>query len=405
MQLRKPKMIVAILLVLTAGIFALTVGTACRTENAAAKPQQEASPQATGKQVPVVLSEARTMTFETRIEVSGTVSAERYALVSARIPGVLDAIYADEGDVVEAGETKLFQTDALKVTKAVAIARHDLTVAECSLKETLAQRDKVLANHRLAQSDVRRYEELLKTNAIAAQVVDQQRAQCQACDADIAHVEALLDLADARLEQARLNLTIAEKDLADSLVTAPISGRVSERLREPGEMAAAGTPVLRIEDLARLEVSVFLPEECYAEIVPGETRAEVRVGEGEVGALAVSYKSPTVNPKLRTFEVKTLIESPPQGVVPGRLCRVAIVTDSRPGVGVPAGAVQTRDGKSVVFTVRDGKAAMVAVEPGGEMAGWREILTGASAGMPIVSMGQTLIEEGTPVVVVTEDGR
>ena len=70
--------------------------------------------------------------------------------------------------------------------------------------------------------------------------------------------QALIDLANAQLEQARLALTIAEKDLADSLVFAPINGWISERFCEPGEMAAPGTPVLRIEDLSVLEVSVFL---------------------------------------------------------------------------------------------------------------------------------------------------
>ena len=109
---------------------------------------------------------------------------------------------------------------------------------------------------------------MLKTNAVAAQVAEQQETELQQCDADVKHTQALIDLAKAQLEQARLSLTIAEKDLGDSLVVAPVSGWVSERFREPGEMAGAGTPVLRIEDLSLLEISVFLPEEYYAHVVP-----------------------------------------------------------------------------------------------------------------------------------------
>jgi RND family efflux transporter MFP subunit len=407
MKIPKTKAFAAILVVPLAAALALVFGPAWRTEHATAESQNGATSPASesgGKQIPVVVTEALRRTFESRITVSGSVSAERYAMVSARIPGTLDAIYVDEGDCVEAGKTKLFQTDSVKLSKAVAIAQHDLTVAECSVQEKRAQMEKSLAMQNQSRTDVKRYEELLKTSAIAAQVVDQQRAQCQACDADVKHSQATIDLATAQLEQARLNVKIAEKDMADSLVLAPIDGRVSERFREPGEMAGAGTPVLRIEDLSRLEVSVFLPAEAYAKIVPGSTAARICAGSVDVGSRPVSYKSPTVNPKLRTFEVKALVQSPPDGVVPGCLAEVVIVTDSRPGVGVPSGAVQTRGGRSVVFAVAEGRAKMLPVKIGGQMEGWTEITEGLEPGMPVISMGQMLVDDGTPVSIVTEGG-
>ena len=375
-------------------VVAITLGATgvLQTRRAEADSDGDDASQADGggkKQVPVVLTPARAMTFETRFVVSGSVHAERYALVSARIPGTLDEILVDEGDRVQAGTTKLFQTDALKLTKAVAIATQDLAVAQASVQEKHALLAKDVASRCQALNDVKRYRELLKRNAVAAQVAERQETELQQCDADVRHTQALIELAAARLEQARLNLTIAEKDLGDSLVVAPIGGRVSERLREPGEMAAAGTPVLRIEDLSVLEVSVFLPEQAYTSVQPGKTKMRIRVGSVDLGERPVSYKSPTMHHKMRTFEVKGLVASPPEGVVPGCLAEVAIVADSRPGVGVPAGAMQTRGNRSVLFTVEGDRAKMVPVKTGREMDGWLEILEGLAAGMPVVSMGQT----------------
>lgn len=357
------------------------------------------------KRIPVVLTAAKTMTFENRIVVSGSVHAKCYAMVSARIPGTLDAVFVDEGDRVEAGGTQLFQTDSLKLTKAVDIAKQDLAVAEASVEEKRALLTRDLAAQQQANADVARYRELLKRNAVAGQAAEQQETRVQQCDADVQHTEALIDLAAAQLEQARLALTIAEKDLADSLVAAPISGWVSERFCEPGEMAGAGTPVLRIEDTAVLEVSVFLPEQFYAHVLPRKTKMRVEVGDIDLGQHAVSYKSPTVHQKLRTFAVKGLVESPPEGVVPGCLAEVTIVTDSREGIGVPSGAVQTRAGESVVFVVEGEKARMLPVTTGADMEGWLEVLEGLASGEPVVSMGQALIEEDAPVSIVTEDDR
>ena len=163
------------------------------------------------KQVPVVLTPARQMTFESRIVVSGSVHAERYALVSARIRAPSTKSSWTRGDGVRAGETKLFQTDALKLTKAVAISRQDLAVAQASVQEKQALLAKDLAARTQALNDVKRYRELLKRNAVAAQVAEQQETELQQCDADVRHTQALIDLAAAQLEQARLNLTIAER--------------------------------------------------------------------------------------------------------------------------------------------------------------------------------------------------
>lgn len=356
-----------------------------------------------GKRIPVVLTSAKEMTFEDSVVVSGSVQAKNYTLVSARIPGPLDAIYVDEGDRVEAGKTKLFQTDSLKLTKALAVAHQALTVAECSVAEARARLEQALADKEQAERDLKRYQELARDNAVPIQLLEKQETGYRQATAAVKDVEALIALREAQLEQARLSLAIAEKDLADSLVVAPISGRVSQRFKEPGEMAAAGTPVLKIEDLSVLEISVFLPAEYYTRVVPGQTQMRAQVGGFDLGTRPVSYKSPTVDRKLRTFEVKGLVESPPPGVAPGCLAEVAIVMDQRTGVGVPTVAIGQRGGHSVVFLVEGEQARMVQVKTGREISGWTEVVEGdVTAQTPIITMGQHLVEDGTPVSVVKE---
>ena len=356
-----------------------------------------------GKRIPVVLTPAKTMTFEDRIVVAGSIEAKQFALVSARIPGTLDAVYVDEGDSVEAGKTKLFQTDSLKLIKAVAMAEQGLSVAECSVKEKEARLEQVLADKEQAEVDMKRYQELGQHNAVPKQLVEHQESKFKQALAMIKHAEALLALEKNKLEQDRLSLMMTEKDLADSLVLSPISGRVSKRSKEPGEMAAAGTPVLRIEDLSVVEIEAFLPEQYYARVVVGQTKIRVRVAGMDLGTRPVTYKSPTVNPKLRTFEVEGVIESPPAGLVPGCLAEITIVMDSRLGVGVPTAAVQQRGGRSVVFAVDGEQARMIQIKTGREMDGWTEIVKGElPAGAPVVTMGQHLVEDGTPVSLTQE---
>ena len=354
------------------------------------------------KRIPVVLTSAKEMTFESAVVVSGNVQAKNYALVSARIPGPLDAVYVDEGDLVEANKTRLFQTDSLKLEKAVAMAEQGLTVAEHSVREKEASLEQVLASKEQAKVDLERYQELIRHNAVPRQLFEQQESRFKQASAMVRHSEALLALEKTKLEQDRVLLTMSQKDLSDALVIAPISGRVSQRFIEPGEMATAGTPVVKIEDLSVLEISVFLPEEYYAQVEPGKTRMRIKVSGIELDIRPVTYKSPTVNSKLRTFEVKSLVESPPRGVAPGCLAEVTIVLDERSGIGVPTRAIGQRGGNSVVFLVEEEKARMVlVVKTGRTTRNWSEIVEGdVTTESPVLTMGQNLVEDGTLVSVV-----
>jgi RND family efflux transporter MFP subunit len=356
--------------------------------------------------VPVVVTGARQMTFESGAVVSGNVQAKNCALVSARMPGPLDSVFADEGDVVEAGKTQLFQTDSVKLTKAVALARQGLTVAECTVREKQASLEQTMAQIDQANSDLKRYRELAKEHAISAQMVEQQDSQVKQAEAMVRHQKALIELANAELEQANLSLMMAEKDLADSLVLAPISGRICERMKEPGEMAAPGTPIMKIEDPSVLEIAVHIPEAFYSRVKPGETSMRVNVSGTDLGSLPVTYKSPSVHSKMRTFEVQAIVESPPAGVVPGCLAEVSIVLDARSGIGIPTSAIQKRGGKDVAFVVENGTARMIVVGTGRESQGWTEVTaTALAAGAPVVTMGQTLVEDGTAVTLVEEGGK
>lgn len=392
--------------VVVVGICTLAAGAFLVSKSGHAKEKVPASEHSASPRprIPVVVTPAKEMTFESRVVVSGNVEAKHFALVSARIPGPLDAVFVDEGDVVEAGKTQLFQTDSVKLSKAVALAGQQLTVAECSVREKQASLEQSIAQNDQAAKDLERYRELARQNAVSAQMYEQQSTQARQAEAMVTHKRALVSLAEAELEQARLSLKMAEKDLADSLVAAPINGRVSERMKEPGEMAAPGTPIVKIEDLSVLEVSVFIPEEFYGRVQPGETRMRIRVGGTDLGTYRVTHKSPTVYSKLRTFEVKGIIEKPPEEVVPGCLAEVAIVLDGRPGAGVPTGAIQQRGGRKVVFAVEGDLARMIPVETGREMEGWTEVTAdNLPAGTEVVTLGQTLIEDGTAVSLVKED--
>ena len=353
--------------------------------------------------VPVITVRAQDVaarTFERRLTVQGTLEAKNFANVAARADGNLEEIWVDKGDYVEAGKTKLFQVDAANRQNSLTIAVQNLAVAEASLAVAQAAAQKAEAEALKATLDKERYERLHRAGNVSDNEYERAQVQFESADAGLAVARAQVDLAERQLKQADAARAIAKKNVDDARVVAPISGYVSARSAEPGEQMSVGRVVLRIEDLAVLEAAAFLPAQYYTEVEPGQTKFRLEINGAEAGWHTVTYRSPTINTTLRTFEVKGRIENAGAAAVPGSMADLSLVFESRTGLGVPAPAVLVRNEKNVVFVIKDGLAHQREVQPGLRNDGWLEILSGLNAGEVVVTEGQTQLRDGQPVDVL-----
>lgn len=352
----------------------------------------------------VVTTPARVRDFEQVLMVQGNVESKNFAMVSPRVPGTIETILVEEGDAVTAGQTKLFTTDAANLENSVQVKQHATIVAQSSSREATANLERVTIDLEKAELDYHRFERLREKQAVTADAFEQQRSRYRQLQAARKLAEAQVELAAAKEAQSEAELAIAQKDLADAVVAAPIDGKVSLRLQEPGEMGGPGQPVLRIDDISVVDVVAFLPAQYYGAVVPGQTPMRVEVSGADIGPQVVSYRSPTIHPKLRTFEIKCVLEDPPEGVTSGAMAWITVVLEARTGPGVPSEAIQQRGGRSVIFVVENDTTREIPVEAGIESDGWTEIREGdLKEEASVITMGQYMVEAGTPVTVQQEE--
>ncbi len=354
--------------------------------------------------VPVVTTILETRDFERVLVVQGNLESKNLAVVSPRIPGTIEQIYLDEGDEVIEGQSRLFKTDSVKLEEAVQIQQRLIDVEESVRHQAIANLEKTEADFHKAELDYHRFERLFEKKAVTADAFEQQQSRYKQLRATVKLANANVDLATANVQKAKADLAISEKDLADTIVYAPINGKISHRFKEPGEMGRPGEPVLRIDDTFLIEISAYLPAQYYAEIIPGETKINVIVSGETLGQLPVYYKSTTINPKLRTFEVKCLLDNPSETIAPGAMAQISVILESRKGLGVPSVAIQQRGGKPVIFTVSEGKSHEVEIQTGIENDGWTEVISDKlNERSLVVTMGQDMLDDGQLVSVQKED--
>jgi len=357
--------------------------------------------------VPVIAREAFVITeplqkkeFIWRLPLQGSVESAHEAKVSPRIPGPIEAIFVKEGDRVEAGITCLFQIDSMKLQKNVEIRKQEMEVARYSLKEKQTRLKQAQADLEKAQMDMTRVRLMWEDNSTSKDNLEKAQLKYRVSELSVEHAQAIIDLAGEQFKQAELAVKIAEKDYADSRVFAPMNGIVVSRMQEAGEMAAPGKPILVIKDPDHIEVVAHLPADYYHSVITGSTTALISTSGEDSAEAIISFKSPVINPALRTFQIKCQYPGRATRMIPGELANIVVVLSRRQGHAVPDSAILNRDGHRVIFTAESGKARMIKVECGLENDGMTEIFSDQlKPETKVIVRGQNMLEEGQAISI------
>jgi HlyD family secretion protein len=246
--------------------------------------------------------------------------------IATKTPGRIQEILVREGDFVTVGQV-LARMDTTQLHAQLRQAEAQLRRAIISVdtaKSLVAQREAerksataVIAqcNAELDTADrkLQRSEQLIRTNAVPQQVLDDDRAAAEGAKAAVAAAEAQRAAAEAAISSARAQVVDAEAsidaaraaiesikaDINDSALMAPRDGRVQFRVAQPGEVLTAGGRVLNLVDLGEVYMTFFLPT-------------------AQAGRVAIGS------------EVRLVLDAAPQWVIPAKATFVASVAQFTP---------------------------------------------------------------------------
>jgi len=307
----------------------LAMLTGCGASNDAAEAPDAVA--ATG----VTVARAEAVEFGERFSVSGTLTAERQAQLSARADGLVSRMHVDAGDQVEAGQV-LLELDPAVARQALLRARAAAAEAAAAVRE---------AERLLAEA-----QRLIEHRVIAATEVDARAAT--------------LELARASAASARASVREQEEIVARHALPAPFAGVVAEKLTEAGEWVQRGTPVLSLVATDRVRLDLRVPQERF-ERIDGDTRVHVRadaLGGAEVPA-RVGARVPVTDPDARTFLLRLLLDDPQGRLLPGTSAsaEISLAHSDAGAVAIHRDALLRQpDGSHGVYVVEDAEGRSVA---------------------------------------------
>ncbi|MCW9030323.1 MAG: efflux RND transporter periplasmic adaptor subunit [Gammaproteobacteria bacterium] len=251
---------------------------------------------------------ARNVYIDEERVLDGLVEAVHQATISAQTSGRVVKIHVDVDDAVNKGDI----------------------LVEFRNKDQMASYKVAKAAFDEAESEFKRIEDIYSKKLVAKTALDRASASYKS--------------AKARLEQAN-------EALENTIVRAPYSGIVVKRHIELGELAKSGQPLMTGLSLEALRANVALPQDLV-NIVRKQKKATAILKNGQRLAVTNITVSPYADAKNHTFQMRAELPKGDFGIYPGMFIKVAIVSDIKQSLLVPAAAVARRSEVSAVY-VRD----------------------------------------------------
>jgi HlyD family secretion protein len=343
----------------------LMFATGCQEPQAEAETRQGAR-QSTGEGqsssgvASVDVEVARRGSLQDALEYTGTTEPNQEISLRSQAEGQVLSLRVDVGDRVQKGQV-LAQLDDSVLLTAVAEAEAEadalsaeVAQARAQVSDAQTQVQQARLTLQQAQSDLNRFEQLYRDGAIAQQEVEQSRTEARTAAQALRSAQEVVRTRQQQVATAQRRVSAQQAVVARererqsyALLRSPVEGVVLQQTTEVGNLAQAGSEILKLGDFKQVKVRVQVSE---------LERGAVRVGQSVQVKLdafpkqqfvgRVSRISPVADPTARLIPVEVILPNSDRRIGSGLLARVSFDLQANSQVIVPETALQTNRRRS-----------------------------------------------------------
>jgi RND family efflux transporter MFP subunit len=341
------------------------------------------------------------------IQATGTLMAEERADVAAETSGRVVAAPIERGTALGQGAELIqlspAETDAqareADANAAQIEARLGVTAEKPFDVDSVPEVQNAKASYDLAQSEFARIRSLLDQRVVSQSEFDQRRTQVEATRQQYEAAKNGAAQQYQSLQAARARVSLARKALDDTIVRAPFSGIVAERLVSVGDYVTRGMKVAVVVRINPLRAQLTVPEQFISAVAVGQPITfEVDAYSGRQFRGTIRYVSPTLQADQRALTVEAVVPNPGNELKPGLFATARIQQPKQTlAILVPVSAVQTAAGTSRVWVVNGDRVEERVVTIGQPLDTLVEVTSGLKAGERVATTNVAQLTDGMAV--------
>jgi RND family efflux transporter MFP subunit len=384
--------------------------TSCKSDYQASTRQGQGRPGANLPARKVKTVAVAETPFGETVTANGTLAAYDQTTVSVKVPGRVRTMTVDLGTVVNKGQViaQLEPQDySLRVQQAqasLAQARARLGLAPEGNDDRIDPEQTATVRQARAVLDEARHNrdraaQLVQQGVIAKAEFDSANATFKVAEGRYQDAYEEIRNRQGVLAQRRSELALAQQQLKDTAVVAPLDGIVQEKRTSIGEYLAAGAPVVNIVRMDPLRLRAEIPERESHSVRSGQNVRVSVEGDENVYVGKIMRLSPVIAEQNRMLMVEADVRNNGK-LRPGSFAHAEIVTnDAKMAVTVPNNAIVNFAGIEKVIIVQNGKALEKPITTGRRGNEFTEIVAGINVGEKVV-LDPGNLQSGQPVEVV-----
>jgi RND family efflux transporter MFP subunit len=330
------------------------------------------------------------------LNATGYVVAQRKAAISSKATGRLEWLGVAEGSRVKEGDVIARIDDRDVVAQAQSV--------EASVRAARANVQQSEVERQNAQVEYRRNEELVEKNFISRSALDNAKARLDRAQAGVASAQANLNAAIANARNARVSVDYTQ-------IRAPFDGVILSKSANVGDLVTPFSSatdskgaVVTMADMSTLEVEADVSESSLAKVHVGQPAEIVLDALPDTRFRGhISRMVPTVDRAKATVMTKVRFDAIDPRILPEMSAKVSFLSQEvtadqqKPLLAVNPDALSQRDGRTVVFVMREGHAVAVPVTPGVKVGDATSVTGDVKSGDKVVAKPAPSLQSGALV--------
>lgn len=395
--MKKTKKIVIFAVVIVAVIGAIVV------KNNISSSAKKANVVVTVSKTAVEVQSAKVVQKNSSDTYKATLEASEQGIINSKISSRVISISVENGQHVNAGDT-IVTLDAQDIQNNIEASQSQLKVTEQQLNSAQVSLKKLKTNLDDANRNYDRQKTIYEKGGISKADFEAVEKTFNNAQADYEAGNVSIQTAEANIEMQKVNIGNLQDNLNNTMIKAPISGVISDKTVNIGQMASQGTALAKVNNISSVYATIQIPQDKINNVKVGQVATVTLEGIDKSYNGTVQNIDLSADTTSRVFNCKIKIDNSDKTLHPGVFAKVDLFNDKKTEIiTVPINSLVGSEGDYSVFINDNGIAKKQKVTIGETDANNVQITSGIKDGDQIICTNTSTLQDGNEIEVVSNE--